>query len=129
MSFLRSIPVVADVAQECSSGGKSVRYVVTMPEESMEYADGVMTGAQQTLLSAACNSQNVFVLGHARKPFTSLGVRRWGFQGQLCMRDEKLCMDSLDFGRCNRFCPRSVCHRKHPKASQLTEVIVEIQAR
>jgi len=128
MTFLRSIPTVTDVAQDCSTGGKSVRYLVTMPKESMKNADRVITGAQQTLLSAACNSQNVYVMGHARDPFTSLGVHCWGFQGQLCMRDEQLCMDALDFGRCNRWCPHTVCRRKHPQAAHLTEVIVEIQA-
>jgi hypothetical protein len=128
MTFLRSIPAVADVTQECSSDGRSVRYLVTMPEESIQNADSVTAAAQQVLLNAACNSQNVYVMGHARDPFTSLGVNRWGFQGRLCMRNEFLCMDTLDFGRCNRWCPRAVCHRRHPKASSLTEVIVEIQA-
>jgi len=127
MTFLRAIPTVMDVAQECSCGGKSVRYLVTVPKDSMKHADGIITGAQQTLLSAAYNSQNVYVMGHARDPFTSLGVHRWGFQGQLCMRDVQLCMDALDFGRCNRWCPQTVCRRKHPQASQLTDVIVQIQ--
>jgi hypothetical protein len=128
VTFLRSIPVVTDVAQEWRADGKSVRYLVTMSEESIQNADSVIASAQQVLLSSACNSQNVYVMGHARDPFTSLGVDRPGFQGQLCMRSEFLCMDTLDFGRCNRWCPRAVCHRKHPQASHLTDVIVEIQA-
>jgi len=126
MNYLRSIPTVRNVAQEWSGGGKTMRCLVTVPAESIGHADEVLMGAQQTLLSAAYNSQNTYVMGHARNPFTSLGVR-WGFQGQLCTVDEKLCMDKVDFGRCNRWCPHTVCHRKHPQASQLTEVIVEIQ--
>jgi hypothetical protein len=129
MTFLRSFPTVTDVVQECSSGSKSVRYLVSMPEESVQHAAGMIMGAQQTLLSAAYNSRNVYVSGHARDPFTSLGDDRWGFQGQLCLADESLCMDTVDYGRCNRWCPQTQCRRKHPGASHLTEVIVEIETR
>jgi len=128
MNYLCSIPVVTDVMEKSTNGGKSVRYLVTMTGDSMKCADSVITGAQQALLSGAYNSQNVYVTGHARNPFTCLGVFRWGFQGQLCVADERMCMDAVDFGRCNRWCPRTECRRKHPQASQLTEVTVEIQA-
>jgi hypothetical protein len=128
MNFLRSIPVVADVMEMSTNGGKSVRYLVTMTGDSLKCADSVIMGAQQTLLSGAYNSLNVYVTGHARDPFTCLGVQRRGFKAQLCVVDGPMCMDAVDFGRCNRWCPRTECRRKHPQSSHLTEVTVEIQA-
>lgn len=108
--------------------GKSVHYLVRMAEERMMFASMVLDGARRALLHAAYGSKNVYVMGHARYPTFAPLANDHGFRGTLCVADEQLCMDAIDFGRCNRWCPRTTCRRKHPMASHLTEVIVEVQA-
>jgi len=98
-----------------------------LPSQTFSGEDLART-AQAALLKAAQRSEVVFVMGYGSRPFrddSNLGSTRFSASLALVERSQHYlaCWETYQQGRCSRL---SSCRWRHPAASDLMQMVVEI---